>query len=80
MEAAPMLADKRWKYAVPMWNEKTGERRIVVVELSRDERSDVLRNYGHTDELIVNGYAGHRAERQMPGFWVSGEIERVVLH
>ena len=77
---APMLADKRWKYAVPMWNEKTGERRIVVVELSPDERSDVLRNYGQTDELIVNGYAGHRAEKQMPGFWVSGEIERVVLH
>jgi hypothetical protein len=77
---APMLADKRWKYAVPMWNEKTGERRIVVVELSPDERSDVLRNYGHTDELIVNGYAGRRAEKQMPGFWISGEIERVVLH
>jgi hypothetical protein len=74
------LADKRWKYAVPMWNEKTGERRIVVVEFTPDERSDVLRNYGQTDELIVNGYAGHRAEKQMPGFWVSGEIERVVLH
>ena len=74
------LADKRWKYAVPMWNEKTGERRIVVVELSPDERSDVLRNYGHTDELIVNGYAGRRAERQMPGHYASEPIARVVVH
>jgi hypothetical protein len=75
-----MNSDRRWKYAVPMWNEKTGERRIVVVELTPDERSDVLRNYGQTDELIVNGYAGRTAERLMPGFWVSGEIEPLVLH
>jgi hypothetical protein len=67
------------KYAVPMRNEKTGETRVVVVELTPEERADVLRN-PRTDELVANGYAGHRAERQLPGFWVSDEIERVVLH
>jgi hypothetical protein len=73
------MMSEHWTYAVPMKQPQTGEHRIIVVELTPDERDDVLRNY-RTADLVENGYAGHRAEKQMPGFWVSGEIERVVLH
>jgi len=68
---------------VPMRHPKTGETRLVVVELTDDERRDAIANAGHTggpDGPIVRTYAAHRAEKTNQGFWASDPIERVVLH
>jgi hypothetical protein len=39
-----MTEAKPWKYAVPYVNEKTGERRMIVVELTAEEKRDCTRN------------------------------------
>jgi hypothetical protein len=83
MEAAAMLADLRWKYAVPMRDARTGEVRTVVITLTDVERQDCLRNFAHTggdDGPIAMGYAARRAERQMPGHYASEPIARVKVH
>ena len=84
------LTDRRWSYAVPIVNQKTGERRMVIVQLTELERLDLLQyeafNPGHTggpNGPIANSYAMRHADKKAPpGFVpVCDEIERmVVLH
>ena len=83
------LTDRRWFYEVPIVNQKTGERKTVVVALTEFERLDLLQyeafHPGHTggpDGPIANAYAMRHADKKAPpGFVpVCDEIERVVLH
>lgn len=81
-----------WKYAVPYVNEKTGERRMIVVELTAEEKRDCTRNlmdpraHGGPGgpsgpDAIANNYASRRANEQVPPDFlpVYEEIERVVV-
>jgi hypothetical protein len=79
------MSDNHWRYAVPIRNQKTGEVRTVVVELSRDERLDALWMdalrpgwVGGPDGPVAHGYAAHRADALgSPDFVADGDIERV---
>jgi hypothetical protein len=85
--------DKPWHYAVPLVNERTGERRLVVVELSEAERADAMQTMlMHPFELqqgdgdgwppLVNLYASDRALAGLPPEWSvpCAEIVRIRLH
>ena len=83
------LTDRRWSYAVPIVNQKTGERRMVIVQLTEFERLDLLQyeafNPGHTggpNGPIANSYAMRHADKKAPAGFVPvcDGIERVVLH
>ena len=83
------LTDRRWSYAVPIVNHKTGERKTVVVHLTEIERRELIEyeafHPGHTggpDGPIANRRAmDHADAKAPPGFVpVCEDIERVVLH
>ena len=83
--------NKRWLYECALFNEATGERRLVVVQLSNAERLNALRAFerglamgycspsgpGGPDGMIVKAYALQRAESIAPaGFHVIGLPQR----
>jgi hypothetical protein len=77
----------RWRLAVPLVNERTGERHVVVVELSDNERNDAirLRPSGAEDEPwlpIINLYASSHALAGLSEDWTVPyhEIVRIRLH
>lgn len=81
------LSDQHWVYSVPLVNSETGERRVVLVELSPEERQDALYNLavnpngpGGDRGCIVNSHASWRALRivGVDGWQaIHNEIERV---
>jgi hypothetical protein len=82
------LTDRRWFYEVPIVNQKTGERKTVVIQLTEFERLDLLQyeafHPGHTggpDGPIANAYAMRHADKKAPAGFVPvcDEIERVTL-
>jgi hypothetical protein len=82
------MSDDRWTYVVPLVD-PDGERRVIVVTLSPEERASALYNLavnpdgpGGDNGCIVRAYAmGHAQSRMRPGATIEvGGIKRVVLH
>jgi hypothetical protein len=61
-----------WRYAVPIMNAATGERRMICVTLFDDERQDALDKItpiGGPEGLVVIGYVlRHASQITPPGF------------
>jgi hypothetical protein len=73
----------KWRYAVPLVNERTGERHVVLVELSDDERADAMRmGQGEGWPPLVNLFASNRALAGLPDECsvTLNEIMRVTVH
>lgn len=69
---------ERWEYDCPFVNPRTGERRVVVVELTPAEREDAIWHFklrgpngpGGPKGPIVKGYAWRRAAQSVPSDFV----------
>jgi hypothetical protein len=81
--------DEQRRYAVPLVNERTGERHVVIVELSEDEHQVAVRHapfelqvQGEGWRPLVNLFLCKRALNGLPDDWAVpySEITRVVLH
>jgi hypothetical protein len=70
-----------WHFEVCLVHGKTGERRTAVVELSDDERRDVIRNR-RVAECVINSHAGARARKilKADNFFNLDRVEPVVIH
>jgi hypothetical protein len=85
---APSLHDRRWLYQVPIVNKKTGERRMVIIELTEFQRRQCVEyeafypnHTGGDRGPIARKYALDQADKKTPpGFIpVCDGIERVPL-